>query len=150
MKISTKGIYAIEAMVDLAIHSQENVESIKNIAERRHLSEKYLEQIIGALRRADLIISTRGATGGYQLAKAADKITALEILQATENHLVPVECIEKETDCEIDCNKCSTRGLWRNLWNEIQSVIENVTVADLVEETKVNELIQETNVEYFI
>ena len=74
MKISTKGIYAIEAMTDLAIHSGENMESIKNIATRRQLSEKYLEQIVAALRKRKLILSTRGVNGGYKLAKNAESI----------------------------------------------------------------------------
>lgn len=150
MKISTKGIYAIEAMIDLAIFSEENVESIKNIAERRNLSEKYLEQIIASLRKSGLIVSTRGAAGGYRLAKAPDQITALEILMATEKHLIPIDCIYSDNECEIDCNKCATRGFWRNLWEEMKQVTENVTVAQLVEESKKYQNIKNQVIEYYI
>ncbi|BBF45178.1 iron-sulfur cluster regulator IscR [Lachnospiraceae bacterium KM106-2] len=136
MKVSTKGIYAIEAMVDLAIHSQDKVESIKNIAARRNLSEKYLEQIIGLLRRADLIKSTRGATGGYQLAKSPKEITMLEILQATEKNLMPVECLYKETDCGIDCDKCATRKVWKDLWEIIEKAGNEVTVYDVIKQSE--------------
>lgn len=148
MKVSTKGIYALEAMVDLAIHSENGVESIKNIAKRRKLSEKYLEQIIGALRRADLIISTRGAAGGYRLAKPADEITVYEILQATERNLAPLDCLYKETECGIDCNHCATRGMWNQLWDAIKSVAMTTTIADLVQAS--DELAKENTIEYYI
>ncbi|BCN29802.1 RrF2 family transcriptional regulator [Anaeromicropila herbilytica] len=148
MKVSTKGIYAIEAMVDLAIHSKDSVESIKNIAERRNLSEKYLEQIIGALRKAGLILSTRGAGGGYQLARGTDQITVLQILEAVENNLKPIECLYKETDCGIVCTKCATREFWSDLWDNIEVVATEVTLELLVKESeKVNET---TEVEYYI
>lgn len=136
MKVSTKGIYAIEAMVDLAIYSKDNVESIKNIAERRSLSEKYLEQIIGALRKAGLIMSTRGAGGGYQLAMSEENITVQQILEAVENNLRPIECLYKESDCGIECDKCATRVFWNNLWGKIETVTSNVTLAKIVEESK--------------
>lgn len=148
MKVSTKGIYAIEAMVDLAIHSQDKVESIKNIAARRKLSEKYLEQIIGLLRRAELIVSTRGATGGYQLAKSPKQITVLEILQATEKNLMPVECLYKTTDCGIDCDKCATRDMWNDLWHIIELAGEEITVYDIMKESE--EHPSHGEIEYYI
>lgn len=148
MKVSTKGIYAIEAMVDLAIYSKNGVESIKNIAARRELSEKYLEQIIGALRRANLILSTRGAAGGYQLAKPADEITVYEILQATERNLAPLDCLYKETECGIDCNHCATRTMWSQLWDAIKSVATTTTIGNLVEAS--NNLAKEERIEYYI
>lgn len=147
MKISTKGIYALEAMTDLAIHSVDSVESIKNIAERRKLSEKYLEQIVGALRRAGLIKSTRGATGGYSLSKSPDQITVLEILEATERNLVPLECLHKTSDCGINCEKCATRVMWNNMWLEIKGVMEVVTLDDIM---KQSQLQQEEAIEYYI
>ena len=98
MRISTKGIYAIEAMTDLALHTDNGVESIRNIASRRGLSEKYLEQIVGALRRGKLIISIRGAGGGYKLAKPAEYIHIYEILEAVENNMVFLDCLNGSTD----------------------------------------------------
>lgn len=149
MKISTKGIYAIDAMVDLATHSRDdNIESIKDIAIRRKLSEKYLEQIVGALRRAGLIISIRGAGGGYKLAKATDQITILQILQAVENNLIPIECLYKKTDCGIDCDRCASRGFWNNMWRQIEQVVENVTLDDIIKEVDLYEKTAE--IEYYI
>lgn len=148
MKVSTKGIYAIEAMVDLAINSKDKVESIKNIAERRNLSEKYLEQIIGALRKAGLIISTRGAGGGYQLATSEDKITVLQILEAVENNLMPIECLYKETDCGIECDKCATRVFWNSLWERIESIASSVTLAMLIKKSE--EISDHNELEYYI
>lgn len=136
MKISTKGIYALEAMIDLGLYSKENVESIKNIAVRRKISEKYLEQIISALKKAGLIKSTRGAGGGYQIAKELDEITVYEILEAVEKNLIPMECLYKETDCAIECDKCGTRGFWNCLWGSIESVVKEVSLDMLITQTK--------------
>lgn len=147
MKISTKGIYALEAMTDLAIHSVDRVESIKNIAERRKLSEKYLEQIVGALRRAGLIKSTRGANGGYSLAKSPEQITVLEILDATERNLVPLECLHRTSDCGINCEKCATRVMWNSMWLKIKGVMESVTLEDIMEQSQRQ---QEEAIEYYI
>ena len=150
MKVSTKGIYAIDAMVDLATHSRDdNVESIKNIAERRNLSEKYLEQIVGALRRSGLITSIRGAGGGYKLAGQPENITVLQILQAVENNLVPVDCLQKETDCGIDCNKCACRNFWNGLWMQIEGVVSNVTLRMIMNEVDLYEK-NNMEIEYYI
>lgn len=149
MKISTKGIYAIESMVDLALHSADGVESMKNIAERRELSEKYLEQIVGALRKAGLITSTRGAGGGYLLARKPEEIKVIDILQAVESSLIPIECLYKKTDCGINCDTCATRGFWNGLWKEIEDVAESVSLLDLMEKSKKNK-VQEDFIEYYI
>ncbi len=148
MKISTKGIYAIEAMTDLAIHSQDGVESIKNIATRRQLSEKYLEQIVAALRRKKLILSTRGANGGYKLAKASESITIYEILDAVENNMILLDCLQGEAECGMDPSCCSTRPVWNKMWEQIINVLEGVTLDDIV---KKSESIQkEKTLEYYI
>ena len=148
MKVSTKGIYAIEALTDLAIHSTDQVESIKNIAERRNLSEKYLEQIVSALRRAHLITSTRGANGGYRLAKSPSEITVYEVLEATERNLVPIECLHKTSDCGINCEKCATRMLWSDMWETIKGVMGDVTIEDVMKQSK--KAHTEMSIEYYI
>lgn len=148
MKISTKGIYAIEAMVDLALHSKDGVESLKNIAERRSISDKYLEQIIGALRKEGLVVSIRGAGGGYRLSKPSNEINILEILQAVESNLVPMECLYQKTDCGINSDTCATKQFWGNLWNEMSTVINQVTLKDLVQESE--KFQQEEAIEYYI
>ena len=102
MRISTKGTYALEVIVDLAMHSSgEHLEQLKHIAKRRNLSEKYLERIVKAMKHAGVIQSTRGPMGGYCLARKPEEITVLEVLQSVEGELAPVECLTKETDCGI-------------------------------------------------
>lgn len=133
MKISTRGRYAVEIMADLAVYADDtNRASLKNVAERRKLSEKYLERIIKDLKAGGLVSSERGAYGGYCLAKKAEAITIREVLTSVEGKLAPVECLTKETDCGIDCDTCPTRGTWAKMWQEILQVTESVTVEDIV------------------
>ena len=133
MKISTKGIYALEVAVDLACHaSDEKRESIRSIAERRKLSEKYLERIVSLLKRAGLVSSMRGAFGGYCLTRPASQITVLEVLQAAEGDLAPVECLVKSTDCGIPCSTCPTRGNWNQMWMLIKNAVKDTTLEDIL------------------
>ena len=135
MRISTKGTYALEIIVDLAMHSsEEHLERLKNIAARRGLSEKYLERIVKAMKNENLILSTRGAMGGYRLARRPEDITVLDVLRSVEGELAPVECLTKETNCGISCEDCLTRGVWADMWREILGVTENVSVADITKE----------------
>jgi len=137
MKISTKGIYALEITVDLAIHSQgSKMESIKTIAKRRNLSEKYLERIVSFLKKGGILKSTRGAYGGYLLAKEPKDMLISDILIAVEGDLSPVECLHRDVDCGIDCNKCVTRKLWNEMWSSIKSVVNTTTLEQLVEASR--------------
>lgn len=148
MKISTRGIYAIEAMIDLAKHSNKGVESLKNIAERRQLSEKYLEQIIRALRKKELVISIRGAGGGYQLSRQPREITVLQILEAVEKTLIPMECLVDNSDCGIKAKTCAARVFWNQLWSVIKDVIGHVNLQDLMDES--DKFAREESIEYYI
>ncbi|KMZ53478.1 RrF2 family transcriptional regulator [Dorea sp. D27] len=133
MKISTKGIYALEIAADLAMHSDPgHLESLKNIAERRKLSEKYLERIVKALKTAGIVSSVRGAQGGYCLAKDPEQLTVREVLEAVEGELVPVECLTKGSSCGIDCSLCPTKDTWGMLWDVMVSVADGVTVSEIV------------------
>lgn len=135
MRISTKGTYALEVIVDLAMHSsKDHLEQLKQIAKRRNLSEKYLERIVKAMKNAGLIQSTRGSMGGYCLARCPEKITVLEVLKSVEGELAPVECLTKEKNCGISCDDCLTRRLWSEMWGEILDVADHVSVADLMKE----------------
>ena len=135
MRISTKGTYALEIIVDLAMHSsEEHLERLKNIAARRGLSEKYLERIVKAMKNENLILSTRGAMGGYRLARRPEDITVLDVLRSVEGELAPGEGLTKETNCGIACEDCLTRGVWADMWREILGVTENVSVADITKE----------------
>lgn len=133
MRISTKGKYALEIVADLAIHSDSgHPESLKNIALRRGLSEKYLERIIKTLKDSNIVRSVRGAKGGYCLAVPVKELTAYEVLKAAEGELAPVECLTKDTDCGIECGQCPTQEMWRSMWEVIKQTSVSVTVSDII------------------
>ena len=92
MKLSTKGRYGLQAMVDLGVYSKEKHISLKSIAERLSMSENYLEQLMALLKKKNLVTSQRGAQGGYALAKEPEEITIGEILRALEGSLAPTDC----------------------------------------------------------
>lgn len=140
MKISTKGRYALEVVIDLALKSgDQKPQSLKDISRRRGLSEKYLERIMKMLRKGGIILSTRGTQGGYCLSRPADKITVLEVLNAAEGELEPVQCLTQQTECGIDCEKCPTRTLWAEIWHIIRDTAASLTVSDLIMEIQRDE-----------
>lgn len=132
MKISTKGVYALEAVIDLTMNLDQGLVTIKDIAGRRNLSEKYLERIVGELKKGRIVESTRGKYGGYNLARPAGEITVKEVLLAVEGDLAPVGCLKGSTDCGINCDQCATRVFWNGLWERIKQVIEDITIEQLV------------------
>lgn len=133
MKISTKGRYAVRVMLDLALHNTGKCIKVKEIAGRQGISEKYLEQIIAVLNKAGYVKSVRGAQGGYRIAREPEEYTVGMILRLTEGSLAPVACLEEGTDeCER-CDTCETLEVWRKLYVAVNNVVDNVTLADLVE-----------------
>ncbi len=122
MKISTKGTYAIQVMLDLAMHNTGENINVKKIAERQDISEKYLEQIIAILNKAGFVRSIRGAQGGYRLSKAPSQYTIGDILRVTEGSLEPVSPEE------------SSLSVWKKLKDAIDGVVDGVTLQDLVDE----------------
>ena len=149
MRISTKGRYAIEAIVDLSIHSKEELESLKNVSERLNISKNYLEQIFVDLKKNDIVDSVRGPHGGYRLSRPAEDTTAKEVIEAVEGEIVPVACIEKNEEKECtNFNKCVSKNLWITLMNEINSVMDSITVADLANEYM--KTMSNNHIEYYI
>ena len=136
MKISTKGRYALRLMLDLALNNNGEYITIKSIAARQEISEKYLEQIITLLSRAKYVKSTRGAQGGYMLALDPKECTVGMILRLTEGGLAPVACLDgDENECSRSSD-CVTLDVWKDLNYAINNVVDNVTLADLVEKQK--------------
>jgi len=133
MKISTRGRYALRLMLDLALNDQDQFVTIKTIAERQDISVKYLEQIITTLNRAGFVKSVRGPQGGYKLTRQPEEYTVGMILRAIEGSLVPVACMEDEPNECPRSDNCATLELWKRVYDAICSVIDNVTLADLVE-----------------
>ena len=132
MKISTKGRYALRLMLDIALHGTEKPVRIRDIAKRQGISEKYLEQIVSILNKAELVKSTRGPQGGYQLQRPPEKYPVGEILTLIEGPLVPVACMEDEEISCVRSRHCATLRLWQMLEAAIAKIVDNVTVADLV------------------
>lgn len=132
MKISTKGRYGLRIMTDLAVNGKDGCVSLKDIAEREHLSEKYLEQIINQLSKAGLVKSLRGAKGGYHLTKNAENITVEDILKATEGSLAPVACAEDNGKCVNYCD-CVTSFIWTEIYKATIGVVSRITLKDLAE-----------------
>lgn len=132
MKISTKGRYAVRIMLDLALNDRGECIRVKDIAGRQGISEKYLEQIMAMLHRAGYVKSVRGAQGGYRIAMDPARYTVGMILRLTEGSMAPVACLEEASACER-CDICETREVWKDLYEAVNGVIDNVTVADLAE-----------------
>lgn len=133
MLISTKGRYALRVMIDLAEHRTDEFISLKGIAERQEISEKYLESIIRLLVKARVLDSLRGKGGGYRLKKAPEQYTVGSILRLTEESLAPVSCLEQDADACPRAAKCRTLSLWKGLDTVISGYLESVTIADLME-----------------
>ena len=134
MKISTKGRYAVRLMLDLALNNTGEPISLKDVAKRQGISDKYLEQIISVLNRAGFVKSVRGAQGGYYLRKRPEDYTMGMILRLTEGSLAPVSCIDEED--EVKCDKqdsCVTVILWRKINDAISDVVDNTILQDLVD-----------------
>lgn len=133
MKISTKGRYALRLMLDLAIHNTGEPVRIKDIAARQEISDKYLEQIISTLNKAGYVKSIRGPQGGYRLTKEPQQYTVGMVLRLTEGSLAPVACLEDEVNTCIRQDSCATLRLWKMINDSVSSVVDHVTLADLVE-----------------
>lgn len=132
MRISTKGRYAVRVLLDLAAHNTGEYIKVKQIAERQGISEKYLEQIIAILNKAGYVKSVRGAQGGYRIAKSPEHYTIGMVLRLTEGSLNPVACLDDEqNECER-CDTCETLGVWKELSEAINGVVDHVTIADLL------------------
>ena len=133
MKISTKGRYALRLMLDLALNEDGRPVRIREIAKRQDISDKYLEQIISVLNKAGYVRSVRGPQGGYLLTREPEEYTAGMILRLTEGSMAPVDCIDLENRYSNHMEDCATSILWKRLNDAVSGVIDNTTLADLVD-----------------
>lgn len=136
MRITTWGEYGVICALHLARRSGDGLVSGREIAESEHLPPDYAEQVLLRLRRAGIVTSTRGARGGYTLARPAELITVREILAAAELVTFDVRCDSHPIDperCAVD-HDCSIRPVWRLLQTRIDEVLESVKLADLLED----------------
>ena len=138
MNVTSKGRYALRVMMDLAQHPEDGFVSLKTVAERQGISMKYLEMIVGHLKKAELVESTRGKEGGYRLSRSPADYSVGEILRCLEDNLAPVSCIK---DGEIQCDKaaaCVTLPMWKELDELTNTYLDGVSLQDLLTGEKWN------------
>lgn len=146
MKLTTRGRYGLKALVDIAISApppetaadaseSKQYASIAYLAQQQGISEAYLEQIMGSLKRAGLVVTARGAQGGYSLSRPAEEISVLDILSVLEGTTL-VDCVGTDgAECENVCI-CSARPLWLRLQNKINAVLRETTLRDMADDYK--------------
>lgn len=133
MKLSTKGRYGVLAMVELALHYGQGPISVKEIAQKQNFSDSYMEQLFSNLKNAGLVKSSRGAHGGYILARDPSDITVGDIIRSLEGPIELAECVNENED--YNCVKsldCLTRGLWEDIRDSINNVIDHRSLRDLL------------------
>ena len=136
MKISTKGKYGLRAMIDLAQYSEQEAVSISSIAQRQKISESYLEQLVAKLKKAGLVVSIRGAAGGYRLARPASGISVGDVLRAWEGDVRAVICTaQTEEGCEGE-ELCVTKYVWQRINESIEKTVDEMMIDQLVAESR--------------
>lgn len=137
MKLTTKGRYAVTAMLDLALHHKGEPVSLAEISERQDISLSYLEQLFAKLRKAGLVVSMRGPGGGYQLCNDPKEIAIADIIAAVDEHVDATRC-GGLGDCQ-DNRRCLTHDLWTDLSNQIRVFLSGITLADMTERADVRQ-----------
>ena len=134
MKLSTKGRYAVMAMVDLACHCRGAPVSLADIAQRQEISLSYLEQLFARLRRGGLVRSVRGPGGGYLPARPIEETRISDIILAVDEPIRATRCpVGTGTGCKRDKSRCLTHDLWEELGNQIHLYLSSVSLADVCE-----------------
>ncbi|AYN95500.1 MULTISPECIES: Fe-S cluster assembly transcriptional regulator IscR [Pseudomonas] len=130
MRLTTKGRYAVTAMLDLALHAQRGPVSLADISERQGISLSYLEQLFAKLRRGTLVTSVRGPGGGYQLSRDMQDIHVAQVIDAVNESVDATRC-QGQGDCHSG-DICLTHHLWCDLSEQIHTFLSGITLADLV------------------
>lgn len=134
MRLTTKGRFAVTAMLDLALHGDHGPVTLAGISERQKISLSYLEQLFGKLRRRALVESVRGPGGGYNLARDASRVTVAEIIAAVEEQIDSTQCGGRE-NCQEN-TRCMTHDLWTELNATVHGFLSGVTLAQLVDKQR--------------
>ncbi len=132
MMISTRGRYALRILIDLAENQNGRYITLKQAAERQEISEKYLESIVKDLVKGKYVEGLRGKGGGYRLARPANEINVLDVLQRTEGTMVPVACLEEDSKPCPRVASCRTLPLWEGLDQVVSEYLRGFTVQDLM------------------
>ena len=132
MRLTTKGRYAVTAMLDLAFHSRVKPVTLTDIATRQTISLSYLEQLFSRLRRADLVVGVRGPGGGYKLSREAESISISDIILAVDEQVDLTNC-EKKATCH-DGGPCLTHDLWMGLSETVSNYLEGISLGQLLKD----------------
>lgn len=130
MKLTSKGRYAVTAILDIALNSKDTPVALSDISERQHISLSYLEQLFAKLRRHGLVSSVRGPGGGYKLAHAAEKISIAMVIAAVNENINATKC-RGQGNCQGG-SECLTHSLWETLSQRIEDFLNEITLAELV------------------
>lgn len=134
MRLTTKGRFAVTAMIDLALREHAGPVALAAISARQHISLSYLEQLFGKLRRQELVESTRGPGGGYSLGRDAQQITVADIITAVDEPIDATGCGGKENCMGEDGGRCMTHDLWASLNGKMLEYLRSVTLRQLVDD----------------
>lgn len=140
MKLSTKGRYAVTAMMDLAIHDKIGPVTLADISQCQGISLSYLEQLFAKLRKHRLVEGVRGPGGGYRLARPSDQITVAMIIRSVDEKVDVTRC-EGRGDCQ-DGQRCLTHELWDDLSGRLYEFLDGITLADFIDRPEVREIAQ--------
>ena len=141
MKITYKGDYALKALLDLALHYDQGVSTINDVAKRIDAPVKFLEQVLLDLKKGGFVESKRGNVGGYQLAKDPSSITIGQVVRCIEGPIEPIACVEKGYSNCVDLHKCVFKNIWQKVAHATSSIIDNISFSNLV-----SQINQEENV----
>ena len=136
MRLSTKGQYAVRAMVSLVCHSNGRPTTLKDISDSEGISLPYLEQLFVKLRKGNIVKSVRGPGGGYVLARPASEIKVGEVITVVEESLNPVACLDQDPALCTKTNKCVTQRVWKGLGEKMKEFLDSITIEDLSREAK--------------
>jgi len=138
MKLTSKGRYAVTAMLDVALHSRKGPVSLADISERQEISLSYLEQLFARLRKEKLVSSVRGPGGGYKLGRAASDIAIGEVIRAVDESVDATRC-QGQADCQGG-ERCLTHTLWQDLSDRISQFLNGISIGELMTTNEVKEV----------
>ena len=131
MRLTTKGRYAVTAMLDLALHGADGPVSLAAVSERQEISLSYLEQLFSKLRRRGLVVSTRGPGGGYSVSRPLDRVCVADIIGAVDQSVDATQCAGRE-NCHSE-GRCLTHDLWEGLSEQIEEFLAGVSLQDMID-----------------
>ncbi len=139
MRLTTKGRYAVTAVLDLALHQGNGPVSLAAISERQGISLSYLEQLFAKLRRNEIVSSTRGPGGGYKLTNSVDEVSVSDIILAVDESCKVVDCGDSD-GCHDGAYQCLTHDLWQELSNEIRTFLDGISLSEIMAQKTVSDV----------